>query len=95
MDADQRPASTATRDHEKETSIHGLNNSEANMPVADLEISVLLCVAEIPKLIFSLELELQFLQVYHEVTSSSQGQELFFRTREECEIVHAYGPVTP
>ena len=53
-----------------------LHNSEANMPVADLEISVLLCVAEIPKLIFSLELELQFLQVYNEVASSSQGKML-------------------
>ena len=29
-----------------------------------------------PKLIFSLELELQFLQVYHEVASSSQGKML-------------------
>ena len=44
--------------------------------VADLEISVLRCVADMPKLIFSLELELQFLQVYHEVASSSQGKML-------------------
>ena len=44
--------------------------------VADLEISVLRCVADMLKLIFSLELELQFLQVYHEVASSSQGKML-------------------
>ena len=44
--------------------------------VADLEISVLRCVADMLKIIFSLELELQFLQVYHEVASSSQNKML-------------------
>ena len=67
-----RPRLLATT--RKKTQYMNYTIVEQTSTVADLEISVLRCVAEIPKLIFSLELELQFLQVYHEVASSSQGK---------------------
>ena len=74
VDADQRLASTVICDKGKENAV-----LKQTSTVAYFEIYVMRCVADMPKLnilLYILELELQFLQVYHEVAISSQGKVL-------------------